>query len=71
MRFDYINLRAFGHFTDYELSYDPDKNFHLIYGPNEAGKSTTLRSITNFLYGFPQTNDSFLHSNTKLRVEVN
>ena len=70
MRFDYINLRAFGHFTDYELSYDPDKNFHLIYGPNEAGKSTTLRSITNFLYGFPQkTNDSFLHSNTKLRIE--
>ena len=70
MRFDYINLRAFGHFTDYELSYDPDKSFHLIYGPNEAGKSTTLRSITNFLYGFPQkTNDSFLHSNTKLRIE--
>ena len=70
MRFDYLNLRAFGHFTDYELSFDPTKNFHLIYGPNEAGKSTTLRSITHFLYGFPQkTNDSFLHSNTKLRIE--
>lgn len=70
MRFDYLNLRAFGHFTDYELSFDPSKNFHLLYGPNEAGKSTTLRSITHFLYGFPQkTNDSFLHSNTKLRIE--
>ena len=70
MRFDYLNLRAFGHFTDYELSFDPTKNFHLMYGPNEAGKSTTLRSITHFLYGFPQkTNDSFLHSNTKLRIE--
>lgn len=70
MRFDYLNLRAFGHFTDYELSFDPSKNFHLIYGPNEAGKSTTLRSITHFLYGFPQkTNDSFLHSNAKLRIE--
>ena len=70
MRFDYLNLRAFGHFTDYELSFDPTKNFHLIYGPNEAGKSTTLRSITHFLFGFPQkTNDSFLHSNTKLRIE--
>lgn len=70
MRFDYLNLRAFGHFTDYELSFDPSKNFHLLYGSNEAGKSTTLRSITHFLYGFPQkTNDSFLHSNTKLRIE--
>ncbi len=70
MRFDYLNLRAFGHFTDYELHFDQMKNFHLIYGPNEAGKSTTLRSITHFLYGFPQqTNDSFLHSNTKLRIE--
>lgn len=70
MRFDYLNLRAFGHFTDYELSFDPSTNFHLLYGPNEAGKSTTLRSITYFLYGFPQkTNDSFLHSNSKLRIE--
>lgn len=70
MRFDYLYLRAFGHFTDYELSFDPTKDFHLIYGPNEAGKSTTLRSITHFLYGFPQkTNDSFLHSNSKLRIE--
>lgn len=70
MRFDYLNLRAFGHFTDYELLFDQTKNFHLIYGPNEAGKSTALRSITHFLYGFPQqTNDSFLHSNSKLRIE--
>ncbi|WP_102349135.1 YhaN family protein [Bacillus sp. Marseille-P3661] len=70
MRIDYLNLRAFGHFTDYELLFDASKNFHLIYGPNEAGKSTTLRSITHFLYGFPQqTNDSFLHSNAKLRIE--
>jgi uncharacterized protein YhaN len=70
MRFDYLNLRAVGHFTDYELKFDQMKNFHLIYGPNEAGKSTALRSITHFLYGFPtQTSDSFLHSNSKLRIE--
>jgi uncharacterized protein YhaN len=70
MRFEHLNIRAFGHFTDYELLFDPSKNFHLIYGPNEAGKSTTLRSITNFLYGFPQqTTDAFLHNNNKLRIE--
>ncbi|WP_458414152.1 AAA family ATPase [Schinkia sp. CFF1] len=70
MRFNYLNLRAFGHFTDYEINFDPTKNFHLIYGLNEAGKSTALRSINHFLYGFPQqTMDSFLHSNAKLRIE--
>ncbi|WP_096435097.1 YhaN family protein [Alteribacter populi] len=70
MRFDYLNLRAFGHFTDYEVLFKEDKNFHLLYGPNEAGKSTILRSVVNFLYGFPQqTADSFLHSNQKLRIE--
>lgn len=70
MRFNYLNLRAFGHFTDYEIVFDPSKNFHLIYGLNEAGKSTALRSINHFLYGFPQqTTDSFLHDNKKLRIE--
>jgi uncharacterized protein YhaN len=70
MRFDFLNLRAFGHFTEYELVFNQSKSFHLLYGPNEAGKSTTLRSITHLLYGFPQqTSDSFLHTNSKLRIE--
>ncbi|GAE91098.1 hypothetical protein JCM21714_34 [Gracilibacillus boraciitolerans JCM 21714] len=69
MRFDYLHLEAFGHFTNYELLFEEDKNFHILYGPNEAGKSTILRSVSNLLYGFPQqTTDSFLHSNQKLRV---
>ncbi|MFC0470865.1 AAA family ATPase [Halalkalibacter kiskunsagensis] len=70
MRFDYLQLLAFGHFTNYQLLFEENKNFHLIYGPNEAGKSTILRSVSNFLYGFPrQTTDSFLHSNKNLRIE--
>jgi len=70
MKINYLNLQAFGHFTDYHLFFDENKNFHLIYGPNEAGKSTILRSISNYLYGFPrQTADAFLHSNAKLRIE--
>lgn len=69
MRFDYLDLIAFGHFTDYKINFDRNKNFHLLYGPNEAGKSTILRAVSNFLYGFPQqTADSFLHSNQKLRI---
>ncbi|MBB2483037.1 AAA family ATPase [Bacillus sp. APMAM] len=70
MKINYLNLQAFGHFTDYHVFFDENKNFHLLYGPNEAGKSTILRSISNYLYGFPrQTTDAFLHSNSKLRIE--
>ncbi|PYZ98215.1 hypothetical protein CR205_06365 [Alteribacter lacisalsi] len=70
MRYNFVNLRAFGHFTDYELILSRHTNFHFFYGPNEAGKSTVLRAFSNFLYGFPQqTGDSFLHENKKLLIE--
>ncbi|TMW73398.1 YhaN family protein [Alteribacter natronophilus] len=70
MRYNFINLRAYGHFTDYQLDFSASKGFHFIYGQNEAGKSTVLRAVSNFLYGFPaQTQDSFLHENRKLLIE--
>ncbi|MDX5475589.1 MAG: AAA family ATPase [Bacillaceae bacterium] len=70
MRINHIHLKAFGHFTDFPLNFDENKNFHLIYGPNEAGKSTILRSVANYLYGFPQvTQDAFLHKYSQLRIE--
>lgn len=70
MKINYLNLKAFGHFTDFHLFFDENKNFHLLYGPNEAGKSTILRSISNYLYGFPRsTGYAFLHSNRNLRIE--
>ncbi|MDC3413531.1 AAA family ATPase [Aquibacillus sp. 3ASR75-11] len=69
MRFDYLHLEAFGHFTNYPLMFNGNKNFHILYGANEAGKSTILRSVSHLLYGFPQqTEDSFLHNNQKLRI---
>ncbi|WP_409299874.1 AAA family ATPase [Peribacillus sp. SCS-155] len=70
MRFDYIRLRAFGHFTDYHIPFDLDKNFHMIYGPNEAGKSTILNSVSHLLYGFPKNSSyAFMHDNKQLRIE--
>ena len=68
MRFLELHLAAVGHFTDVTLPLDtPHPAFHLIFGRNEAGKSTTLRAIRYLLYGFPErTSDGFLHS--KLRV---
>ena len=70
MKINHLHLKAFGHFTDFPLKFDQNKNFHLLYGPNEAGKSTILRSVTNYLYGFPQvTQDAFLHKYSQLRIE--
>ncbi|KAA5543229.1 AAA family ATPase [Roseiconus nitratireducens] len=65
-----LDLRAFGRFTDVslDLSAAPHR-FHLVYGPNESGKSTCLRAIESLLFGIPtRTPDSYLHANSKLRV---
>ena len=62
-----LDLLAFGKFTDVRLDLGP--GFHLVYGPNEAGKSTTLRAIRQLLFGFDErTPDNFLHANPNLRI---
>ena len=65
-----LDLRAFGRFTDIslDLSAGPHR-FHIIYGPNESGKSTSLRAITSLLYGMTsRTSDNFVHEHKKMRV---
>ena len=65
-----LDLTAFGRFTDFSLDLSAGPNrFHIIYGPNESGKSTSLRAITSLLYGMPaRTNDNYVHPNAKMRV---
>jgi uncharacterized protein YhaN len=62
-----LELLAFGKFTDARLTLGP--GFHIVYGPNEAGKSTTLRAIRQLLFGFDErTADNFVHVNPNLRI---
>ena len=70
MRIDRLDLIAYGPFSDTSLHLcDGESGLHVIYGDNEAGKSTTLRALIAWLFGIPpRTNDSFLHSNPQLRV---
>lgn len=70
MRFQQIQLIAYGPFQDRCLTFESSSShFHIIYGPNEAGKSSSLRAITDFLYGIPsRTTDDFLHPYSKLRI---
>jgi len=70
MRIDRLDLIAYGPFTDKSLNLaDGDFGLHLIYGDNEAGKSTSLRALIAWLFGIPaRTNDNFLHTNPQLRI---
>jgi uncharacterized protein YhaN len=77
MRFVTLSLKAVGPFTDGGLDLSGGAHgLHVIYGPNEAGKSSTLRALRYLLFGFPSARtkegrtlgDTFLHSQQNLRV---
>jgi len=65
MRFDRIDLLRYGCFTDHVIDLKKptgDGDFHIIYGPNEAGKSTLRDACLDFLYGIPlKSGYNFLH----------
>ncbi|MFG0264004.1 MAG: AAA family ATPase, partial [Rhodopirellula sp. JB055] len=66
-----LDLIAFGHITDRSLDLSAGPNrFHLIVGPNESGKSTSLRAISSWLFGMKKhvKDHEFLHPANKLRV---
>lgn len=69
MRLLALELKAYGPFTDKTLDFSSHPGLCLVYGPNEAGKSTALRALTSLLYGIEaQTTDGFLHKYGDLRV---
>ncbi len=59
---------AFGPFTDLTLDFSAP-GLQVVYGPNEAGKSSALRALTAWLFGIPErTRDDFLHPRPGLLV---
>ncbi|MEX2482799.1 MAG: AAA family ATPase [Gammaproteobacteria bacterium] len=65
-----LHLLAYGPFTDRHLDLSAgEEGLHVIFGPNEAGKSSALRALRALLYGVPErTQDDFRHDRTQLRV---
>ena len=49
MKINKIKINSFGNLDDKEI--DLSDNINIIYGKNEAGKSTLLKFITNMFYG--------------------
>ena len=65
-----LDLIAYGPFTNKALQFPAGgANLHIVYGPNEAGKSCALRALSNALYGITlDQKDGFLHPYEDLRI---
>ena len=72
MRLRSLSLDRFGHFTDRHFDFGEvgDTNdFHIIYGANEAGKTTIMEAALRLFYGFPHREAyAFKHQRNNLQV---
>jgi uncharacterized protein YhaN len=73
MRLSTLDLLAFGPFTNKTLVFaDKLGAIDVVYGNNEAGKSTSRRGVSGFLFGIPvRTADDFVHQKPTLRIGAN
>ena len=74
MRIRRLDLDFFGHFTARRFDFGEagtGADFHIIHGPNEAGKTTTKEAFLRLLYGFPNREPyDFQHQRKNLRVSA-
>lgn len=71
MRLEALSLEAFGPFRGRELDLvgEAETPFCVVYGPNEAGKSSALRAIRGLIYGIEHdSRDNFVHAHADLRI---
>lgn len=73
MRLARLDLTRYGKFTDHAIAFGdavpgtPD--LHVVYGLNEAGKSTALSGYLDLLFGIEErTRYAFLHPYTSMEV---
>ncbi len=74
MRLRRLGLSRYGMFTDHTIDFGerigdgPD--LHIIYGPNETGKSTALAGFLDLLFGIElRSRYSFRHGYEAMRIE--
>lgn len=70
MRIQRLDLLRYGRFTDTHLNLAAsDSDIHILFGSNEAGKSTALSAIEDLLFGIPGSSPyNFLHDYGSMRV---
>jgi uncharacterized protein YhaN len=71
VRIGRLELLAFGPFTGTVLDFSASSpgGLFVVFGPNEAGKSSALRAVQNLFFGFEErTPDAHLHRYETLRI---
>lgn len=70
MKLQRLDVLAFGALRGTTLSLGSDEPcLHVVYGPNEAGKSTALRALHGLFYGIPEgTPDAHRYKANELRI---
>ncbi len=72
MRFCRLELVRYGGFADRVFDFgNGGPDLHLVVGPNEAGKSTALQAIGDFLFGIPgQSRQNWRYEYAQLRLRA-
>ncbi len=73
MRLRRLDLTRYGKFTDRSIDFgervEGQPDLHVIYGPNEAGKSTAFAAFLDLLFGIgAQSPFDFLHPYSTMRI---
>lgn len=70
MRINRLDLVRYGRFTNVSLPFPKaNSDLHVVFGPNEAGKSTSLAAIEDLLFGIPHNSPyNFVHDYSVMRV---
>ncbi len=73
MRLSQLGLTRYGKFTDHVIDFGPavvgQADLHIVYGPNEAGKSTMTAAFLDLLFGIERSSRyGFLHPYPTMRV---
>lgn len=73
MRLRRLDLTRYGKFTDYSIDFGEPRlgrpDLHIVYGRNEAGKSTALSGYLDLLFGIEErTRYGFLHGYSTMEI---
>jgi uncharacterized protein YhaN len=73
MRLRRLDLTRYGKFTDKTIDFgepaDGTPDLHIIYGLNEAGKSTTFAAFLDLLFGIPERSPyNFVHPYSTMQI---
>jgi uncharacterized protein YhaN len=74
MRLRRLDLIRYGKFTDATIDFGPKPesgpDLHIVFGLNEAGKSTALSGYLDLLFGIEERSRyNFLHEYSAMRCE--